>query len=161
MRTISPAIPITLILLAAVPVLAIEPGQAEGTLTINSTTVNLTYCYAIGNQRNPLTGRTDDIKVVLSDRPLAQDTDMSVIEYQFPAGTLGVVAIFESNRQPVRVFIQHGTGIFESSDFKSGIYKLRARISRDGEIDGRLESKPITAATMFLQFGANFRAVIR
>ena len=148
-------------LLAAVPAAAIEPGQAEGTLTINSTTVNLAYSYALGNQRNEATGRTDDIKLVLSDKPLPAGMDMTGIEYTFPAGTLGVVVIFESNRQPVRVFIQHGGGTFESSDFKSGIYKLRPRISRDGEIDGRIESKPITAATMFLQFGANFRAAIK
>jgi hypothetical protein len=150
-----------LAILAALPALAIEPGQAEGTLTVNSSTVNLAYCYALGNQRNPLTGRTDDIKVILSDHPLPSDVDMSAIEYSFPSGTLGVVVIFEANRQPVRVFIQHGTGTFESSDFKSGVYKLRSRISRDGEIDGRLESKPITAATMFLQFGASYRAQIR
>ena len=149
------------VLLAAVPAVAIEPGQAEGTLTINSSTVNLAYCYALGNQRNDATGRTDDIKVVLTDHPLPAGMEMAGIEYAFPAGTLGVVVIFESNRQPVRVFIQHGGGTFESSDFKSGTYKLRPRISRDGEIDGRIESKPITAATMFLQFGANFRATIK
>jgi len=148
-------------LLAALPAAAIEPGQAEGTLTINSTTVNLAYCYALGNQRNETTGRTDDIKLVLSDHPLPAGMDMTGIEYAFPAGTLGVVVIFEANRQPVRVFIQHGGGTFESSDFKSGIFKLRPRITRDGEMDGRIESKPITAATMFLQFGANFRAAIR
>ena len=45
------------VLLAAVPAVAIEPGQAEGTLTINSSTVNLAYCYALGNQRNDATAR--------------------------------------------------------------------------------------------------------
>ena len=148
-------------LLAALPAMAIEPGQAEGTLTINATTVNLAYCYAVGNQRNDATGRTDDIKLVLSDKPLPAGVDMTGIEYAFPAGTLGVVVTFESNRQPVRVFIEHAGGTFESSDFKSGIYKLRPRITRDGEIDGRVESKPITAATMYLQFAANFRAAIK
>lgn len=148
-------------LLAALPAMAIEQGQAEGTLTVNANTVNLAYSYAVGNQHNDATGRTDDIKLVLSDKPLPAGTEMAGIEYAFPAGILGVVVIFESNRQAVRVFIEHGGGTFESSDFKSGVYKLRPRITRDGEIDGRIESKPITAATMFLQFGANFRAAIK
>jgi hypothetical protein len=149
------------LLLAAVPALAIDPGQAEGTLVINSSTVNLTYCYAVGNQTNALTGRTDDIKIVLSEKPVAADADFTQIEYAFPAENRGVVLVINSNRQPVRVFIEHGTGIFESSDFKSGNFKVRVRSNREGDLDGRIESKPITASTLYLKFDASFRAFVR
>src|ERR1051325_1588082 len=63
------------LLLAAVPALAIDPGQAEGALVINSQTINLVYCYAVGNQRNDATGRQDDIKIVLVDKPPAPDAE--------------------------------------------------------------------------------------
>jgi hypothetical protein len=149
------------LLLAAVPALAIDPGQAEGTLTINSSTVNLAYCYAVGNQPNALTGRQDDIKIVLVDKPLAADADFSQIEYAFPPESRGVVLLVSSSRQPVRVFIEHGTGIFESSDFKGGNFKVRLRSTREGDLDGRIESKPITASTLYLKFDANFRATVR
>jgi hypothetical protein len=149
------------LLLAAVPALAIDPGQVEGTLVINSSTVNLAYCYAVGNQANALTGRQDDIKIVLVDKPLAPDADFSQIEYAFPAESRGVVLLINSNRQPVRVFIEHGSGIFESSDFKSGNFKVRVRATREGDLDGRIESKPITASTLYLKFDASFRAIVR
>lgn len=149
------------LLLAAVPALAIDPGQAEGTLMINSEAVNLTYCYAVGNQQNMTTGRTDDIKIVLADKPLAANVDFTQIEYAFPAETRGVVLVINSNRQPVRVFIEHGAGIFESSDFKSGNFKVRVRSNRDGDLDGRIESKPITASTLYMKFDVNFRAYVR
>ena len=56
-----PAFVTAVLAMLALPVWAVEPGRAEGSLTINGTAIPLAYAYAAGHQKNDISQRADDV----------------------------------------------------------------------------------------------------
>src|ERR1044071_3237675 len=82
---------IVVVALVATPLLAVEPGRAEGALTIDNNRIPLLYAYAIHKQKNQLTNKDEDTKIILTDKPLPENAQLSDIDYNFPEGIFGVV----------------------------------------------------------------------
>lgn len=146
------------------PILAVDAGQADGSLTINASRIRLVYAYAIGNQKNDLTRRTDDIWVVLTDKPLPQGADLKAIESNFPEGINGVVLSIDQNenRQPDHIFVQHPTGMYDAGYFEpSDNYRFRGKVTDKGTIEGHVSSRKMTTSTVTFWFDVNFKAVIQ
>ena len=150
-----------LVALVALPLHAIDNGRAEGTLTIGGATVNLTYAYAIGGQKNEVNGRNDDIKIILTDKPLPDGFDLHNIESAFPDGITGIVFAINNERQPSHIYVQYASGMYDGGYFtKSDLYRFRGRMN-DGVLDGRVSARKVTTSTTTLSFDVQFAAGVR
>src|SRR5438045_3258047 len=101
----------------ALPLLAIDPGRAQGTLTIDDTRIPLLYAYAIKHQKNQLTNRNDDTKIILTDKPLPEGTQLSDVDYQFPDSIFSLVVCLDRKGFVSHVVVQHATGTYDAGYF--------------------------------------------
>jgi len=62
-----------------------------GTVTIDGKPMTIGYAYAIDHQQNEANHRKDDVRVVLTDKPLPDGTKLDEIDYAFPEGVFGMV----------------------------------------------------------------------
>jgi hypothetical protein len=147
----------------ALPVYAIDAGRAEGTLTIGGAKMAMQYAYAVGGQKNDSSGRSDDIRVIVTDRPLPDGFDLREIESAFPDGVVGVVFEVDNERQPSHVYVQLRDGMYDGGYFtKSDAYRFRGRVRlNDGTIDGRASSRKVTTSTTTFTFDVTFAAMIQ
>jgi hypothetical protein len=139
---------------------AVELGRAEGTLTIDKKTVNLAYAYAINRQHNEVTNRRDDIKVVLTDKPLPPDVKLAEIDFNFPGDTLGVVIHISNKDKVTHVIVQHPTGTYDggfTDDTPDFRFKPDPKVR--GVIAGRVTSSTVKTNTMSFAVDAAFNAL--
>ena len=147
--------------LVALPLQALEAGRAEGTLIIGGAPLSLVHAYAIGGQKNDANGRNDDIKIILTDKPLPDGFELRNIESAFPDGITGIVFAIDNERQPSHIYVQHATGMYDAGYFtKSEIYRFRGRMA-DGVLDGRVSSKKMTTSTTTMSFDVQFAATVQ
>jgi len=147
--------------LVALPLHAIEAGRAEGTLTIGGAPVSLIHAYAIGGQKNDGTGRTDDIKIVLTDKPLPDGFELRNIESSFPDTITGIVFAIDHERQPSHVFIQHSAGMYDAGYFtKNELYRYRGKMS-GGVLEGKVTARKVTTSTTTMSFDVQFAAAVQ
>src|ERR1700694_2468740 len=85
------------LLTVSVSAFAVDPGKAEGTLTVDSTRINLGFAYAVGHQKNEITKRSDEVKVVLTDKPLPDSVNVRDLDLTFPDGVLGLIVSITSD----------------------------------------------------------------
>jgi hypothetical protein len=150
-----------IVALVALPLHAIDAGHAEGTLTIGGAASNLVFAYAIGGQKNDANGRNDDIKIILTDKPLPDGFDLKTIETTFPDGITGIVFAIDNDRQPSHTFIQYASGMYDAGYFtKTDIYRFRGRVT-DGVLDGRVSARKFTTSTTTMSFDVQFAASVR
>jgi len=117
--------------------------------------------YAIGGQKNDASGRTDDVRIVLTDRPLPDGFDLRSIESAFPDGITGVVFEIDNDRQPSHVFVQFPAGTYDGGYFsRNDAYRFKGRI-RDGVVDGRASARKVTTSTTTFNFDVQFVAAVR
>ena len=153
---------VAICLLLPLPLLAVDPGRAEGRLTVNGTEIPLTYAYAIGGQANDLSHRKDDTRIILTDKPLPDGTDLSKVDYTFPDGVLGVVVCVDNKNQVSHVIVQHSTGTFDGGYFEGvADYRYRAHASDPGMLAGNVSSKRVTTASMTFSYEAEFNAQLK
>ena len=153
---------VAICLLLPLPLLAVDPGRAEGRLTVNGAPINLAYAYAVDRQMNDLTKTKDDTRIILTDKPLPEGTDLNTVDYTFPDGILGVVVCVDKNRQVSHVVVQHPTGTFDAGYFE-GVqdYRYRPHRSDNGMLAGNVSARNVTTATMTFSYDAEFNAVLK
>jgi hypothetical protein len=151
-----------LVVFVALPALAaLEPGQAQGTLTVGNEKITLSYAYAVNHQKNEFSNRRDDVRVVITNKPLDDTVDLANIDYSFPDGVYGVVVCLDRNRVPSHVAMQHEAGMFDAGYFGPGEdYQFKGSIDA-GRVEGAFTSRTISTSTTKFSFDVSVNAAIR
>ena len=146
----------------ALPALAVDPGRADGALTIDRDRVQLVYAYAIGHQKNEITKRKDEVKVILTDKPLAADADLNEIESNFPEAMYGVIFNVASNKNVTHVSVLHPKGSYDGGYLEAAPdFRFQPGSSSRGAITGHISSNRVKTNTMTFSVDAEFSAVVR
>ena len=146
----------------AIALVAAELGRAEGTLIIDTTRVDLAYVYAVGHQQNDISKRKDDVKVVITDKPLAPDVKLEDIDFNFPDNVFGVVVQIGSNRKVTHVVVHHPKGTYDSGFLEEfPDYHFRPSNGSRGTIAGKVTSARMTTNTMRFSFDVEFNALVQ
>ena len=141
---------------------AAELGRCDGTLVVDTTRFTLGYAYALGHQHNDVSKRKDDVKVVLTNQPLATEANLEEIDFNFPDNVYGVIVQIATNHKITHVVIHHPKGTYDSGfleDFPD--YKFRATNGSRGTIIGRVNSTRVTTNTMTFSFDVEFNVLVR
>jgi len=150
------------ICLLPLPLLAIDAGRAEGRLTVNGTPIDLVYAYAIGGQKNDISNRRDDVRIILTDKPLPDGTDLSKVDYVFPDGILGIVVCIDINKQVSHVIVQHAAGTYDAGYFEGmPDYRFRPHRSDGGMFAGNVSSRSVATSTMTFSYDVDFNAQLK
>jgi hypothetical protein len=153
---------VLLLLLLAIPAFAVDLGRADGTLTIDGTRIPLQYAYVIDHQKNGLTNKNSETKIVLTDKPLPEDAKLEDVDYNFPEGILGIVVCVNGKDDISHVVVQHATGTYDGGFFEAvKDYTFKRSRGDRGMLTGTLSSKKITTNTMAFYFDAGFAAQIK
>ena len=80
-----------LLLVVGSSAFAADLGRAIGSVTIDGKPIVLQYAYAIDHQKNKLSNKANETKVILTDKPLPDGTKLDDVEYTFPDGVFGIV----------------------------------------------------------------------
>ncbi len=143
---------------------AADLGRAIGSVTIDGKPIVLQYAYAIDHQKNQLSSKTSDTKIILTDRPLPDGTKLDDVDYSFPDGVFGIVVCVTAPADGVsHVVVQHPTGTYDAGYFE-GVPDYRFKRIRGGDrgtVGGTLSSKKITTNTMSFYFDAEFAAQVQ
>jgi hypothetical protein len=141
---------------------AADLGRAAGSVTIDGKPIVLQYAYAIDHQKNQLTNKSNETKIILTDKPLPDGTKLDDVDYTFPDGVYGVVVCVTPTDSVSHVVVQHPTGTFDAGYFE-GVqdYRFKRTRSERGTIEGTLSSKKITTNTMSFFYDAEFAAQVQ
>jgi len=144
------------------PLFALDVGRANGTLVIDGTRIPLQYAYAVDHQKNLLSNKTDEVRIILTDKPLPDDANLGEIENSFPDGILGVAVCVSPKDEISHIFVANPTGTYDGGYFE-GVqdYKFKGKRSDNGGLTGSLSSKKVTTNTMTFYFDAEFSAALR
>ncbi len=147
----------------AVPAFAADLGRAQGTLTIDGTRIQLTYAYAIDHQKNQLTNKNSDTRIILTDKPLPDSAKLEDVDYNFPEGVLGVVFCINGRNDDIsHVVVQHSAGTYDGGFFENVPDYHFKRVKADrGVLSGTVSSKKITTNTMTFSFDAEFTTQVK
>ena len=150
----------TALAMLSMPLHAFDAGRAEGKLVVNGTTIPLTYAYVVGRQKNQITNRNDDIKVILTDRPLLPDTNLKDFDANFPEGVLGVVVCIDKDKQISHLVVQHPNGMYDAGYFTNlPDYRFRSKRGEAGNYAGTVfVAHPVATATIQFTFDVSFAA---
>jgi hypothetical protein len=147
----------------ALPLAAQQPGTAQGSLTVDGTKTDLLYAYAVDHQPNELTHAKSDTKIILTDKPLPDGTDLQKVDYWFPDGILGVVVCIDRARQVSHVVVQHARGTIDAGYFtEMPSYAFKPKRSDRGTIAGSVSTpKPVAGVSATYQFDVAFLADVK
>ncbi|HEY8849153.1 MAG TPA: hypothetical protein VIO12_07665 [Thermoanaerobaculia bacterium] len=141
---------------------AVDPGKAEGSLTVNATRIDLAYAYAIGHQKDEITKRSDEVKVVLTDKPLPDSVKINDLDLNFPEGVLGLIVSITADDKVSHVIVQHPTGTYDSGYTEEGReYRFKTKGSDRGTISGNVSSRRVQTNTMTFAFDVEFAATVK
>jgi hypothetical protein len=148
--------------LIALPLAAIDPGHAEGTLVIDGVKYPLNFAYAIAKQKNQLNDRNELTRIILTDRALPEGTKLTELDNTLPGDLNGVVVCIDKQGRVGHVAIQHPTGNFDGGYFE-GIadYEYKPRKGESGTLSGYVSSVRVKTNTMSFSYDANFVASMR
>ena len=153
---------VLVLLFVAVSLFAVDAGRAEGALNVGGTRIPLTYAYVIDHQKNGLTNKTSDTKIILTDKPLPENTKLDDVDYNFPEGILGVVVCVTGKDDISHVVVQHPSGTYDGGFFENVPDYHFKRVKGDrGVLNGTLSSKKVKTNTMEFSFEADFSAQIQ
>jgi hypothetical protein len=145
-----------------VPAYAVDPGKAEGTMTIDGTRVGLSYAYATGHQANDVTHRKDDRRIVLTDKSLPEGFKLEEIDNGFPDGVLGLVVCVSHLDKISHVLLQHAKGMYDASYFEDDPnYAFKPLKTEKGIVAGNFSSHKIKTNTMSFSFDVDFNAAMK
>ena len=141
---------------------AADLGRAVGSVTIDGKPIVLQYAYAIDHQKNQLSNKSNETKVILTDKPIPDGTKLADVDYNFPDGIYGVVVCMTPQDNVSHVVVQHPAGTYDAGYFE-GVqdYRFKRAKGDRGTINGTLSSKKITTNTMAFFFDAEFAANIQ
>jgi hypothetical protein len=149
-------------LLLAMP-FAAQAGKAVGSLTVDGVKTDLAYAYAIDRQPNELTHAKSDTKIILTDKPLPNGTDLGKVDYWFPDGVMGVVICVDKDQQVSHVVVQHAKGTIDTGYF-TGVpqYTFKRKRSDRGMISGVVATpKPVASVSATYQYDVTFDAPVQ
>lgn len=149
-----------MLLLAAA--LAVELGHAQGSITVDSEKIDLAYAYAVNHQKNEVTNRRDDTRIVLTNKPLPDGTNLADIDYSFPEGTEGMVVCVSHDDKVSHVVLQHAKGMYDSGYFDGDpSYTFKRAKTDSGQIGGTVNARRIKTNTMTFSFDVDFDAGVK
>ena len=131
-------------------------------MTIDGKAMTLGYAYAIDHQENEANHRRDDVRVVLTDKPLPDGTKLDEIDYAFPDGVFGMVVCVDHDQQISHLVVQHQTGMYDAGYFtEPRDFQYKGR--RSGELlNGHISSaRPVKTNTMTFTYDVEFAANIK
>jgi len=149
-------------LFIAVPLFAVDLGRADGALVIDGNKIPLQYAYAVDHQKNLLSNKSNETRIILTDKPLADGVKLDDIENSFPDGVLGVVFTINPKDEISHIFVANPTGTYDAGYFE-GVpdYSFRRHKTDRGTLGGAVSSKKVTTNTMTFYFDADFAATVR
>lgn len=161
MRHIATAL-VVLLLLLAVPAFAVDPGRAEGTLSIDGTKITLNYAYAIARQKNQLSNRNEMTRIILTDKPLPDGAKLADMDDQLPGDLNGIIICVDKQGRVGHVAVQHPTGNYDGGYFE-GIpdYEFKSHKGDPGTFGGTVSSLRVKTNTMTFSYDATFAAILR
>jgi hypothetical protein len=161
MRQAWAVVALCLVVVGATSVGAADLGRADGAVTIDGKPIVLQYAYAVDHQKNQLSNKSNETKIILTDKPLPDGTKLDDVDYTFPDGVLGIVVCLTPKDEISHVVVQHPTGTYDAGYFE-GVqdYSFKRRKADHGNISGSLSSKKITTNTMAFFFDADFAAKV-
>jgi len=153
---------LALVLLSlALSAFAVDLGKAEGSLTVNSTRIDLAYAYAVGHQKDDITKRSDEVKVVLTDKALPDSVKINDLDFNFPEGVLGLIVSITADDKVSHVIVQHPTGMYDSGYTEEGReYRFKPK-NTEGTITGNVSSRRVQTNTMTFSFDVEFAATVK
>lgn len=156
----TPLIVLVGLVVLAAPVRALEPGKAEGELSLNGKAVKLLHAYAVPGQKNTLTDTDDDVKVVLTDKPLPADARPGELGYSFAPGVQGIVLCIDRSKEPSHLVVHHADGMYFRGYFKGSENKFKSkRLDRKGIEGTAYISEPYKTSKGFsYQYNVTFAA---
>jgi hypothetical protein len=141
---------------------AVDLGKAEGTLTVDNKKLGLGYAYAVGHQRNQLSRRNDDIRIILTDKALPDGVKLDELDYAFPEGYVGVVACVTHDNRVAHIVVQHPGGTYDADYFENDQnYRFKPAKGESGTVSGNLSSTRMTTNTMTFFFNVDFSAPLK
>lgn len=141
---------------------AVDPGRAQGSITIDGERLELNYAYAVDRQQNEVTHRKDDRRIVLTDKPVPDGFKLDDIDNGFPDGVLGLVVCVSHSDKISHVLIQHAKGMYDASYFDDDPnYTFKPIKGERGILVGNVSSRKIKTNTMTFSFDADFSAPVR
>ena len=151
-------------LLLALPLVA-QPaaGKAEGSMTVDGVKTPLVYAYAVDRQPNELTHAKSDTKIILTDKPLPDGTDLTKVDYWFPDGIAGVVVCIDHDQGVSHVVVQHAKGTIDAGYF-TGVpqYAFKRKRSERGTISGIVSTpRPVASVSATYQYDVSFEAPVQ
>ena len=140
----------------------VDAGRAQGPLTVDGNRIDLNYAYAIDHQKNEVTNRWDDTRVILTDKPLPDGTKLDEIDYSFPDGTFGLVICISHDDKVSHVVVQHAKGMYDAGFFDSDPSYTFTRVKTDrGTIAGNVTARQVKTNTMTFSVNVDFDAVTK
>src|SRR3954470_2494958 len=151
-------------LLLVLPLVA-QPavGKADGSMTVDGVKTPLVYAYVIDRQPNELTHTKSDTKIILTDKPLPDGTDLAKVDYWFPEGLARVVVCLDKDQGVSHVVIQHAKGTIDTGYF-TGVpqYTFKRRKSDRGSISGVVTTpKPVASMSATYEYEVAFEAPVK
>ena len=152
---------LTLLLFAAAAY-AVDLGKAQGTVMVDGDRIDLNYAYAINHQKNEVTNRRDDTRIVLTDKPLPEGAKLEDIDYSFPDGTLGLVVCVSRDDKVSHIVLQHAKGMYDGGYFDGDPAYSFKRVKAEGNaVAGSLSARKVKTNTMTFSFDVDFDASVK
>jgi len=141
---------------------AVDLGKAQGFVVVDGARIDLNYAYATDHQKNEVTNRRDDTRVVLTDKPLPDGTKLDDIDYSFPDGTFGMVICVSHDDKVSHVVVQHAKGMYDAGFFEGDPTYAFKRVKSDhGSIAGNVSARRVKTNTMTFSCDVDFDAPIK
>jgi hypothetical protein len=150
------------VFLIALPAAALDPGRAEGNLTIDGTKIPLNYAYSIAKQKNQLTDRNELTRIILTDKPLPEGAKLADLDDHLPGDLNGVIVAVDKLGRVGHVAIQHPKGTYDGGYFE-GVpdYEFKPHKGDSGTFGGTVSSLRVKTNTMTFSYDATFVAALR
>ena len=150
------------IALLCAPAYAVDPGKAQGAMTIDGNRIDLTYAYAVDHQTNDITRRKDDRRIVLTDKPIPDGFRIGDIDNGFPDGVLGLVVCVTHVDKVSHILLQHAKGMFDASYFEDDPnFTFKPLKGERGTVAGNVSSRKVKTNTMTFSFDVDFNAAVK
>jgi hypothetical protein len=157
-----PVLVLMVVCLLSSPVYAVDLGKSEGSVIVDGSRIDLAYAYAADRQKNELTMKRSDTRIVLTSKPLPDDVKLDEIDYSFPDGTMGLVVCVTNDQKVSHVVVQHPKGMYDAGYFDNDReYQFKPLKSDHGTLAGSVSSRKITTNTMTFSFEVNFNARLK
>jgi hypothetical protein len=142
--------------------LAVDPGKAEGTVIVDGTRINVIYAYSVNHQKNEITNRKDDRRVILTNKALPDGFKLDDIDYSFPEDTLGMVVCLTHDDKVSHVLVQHQKGMYDAGYFDGDpSYTFKPLKNEHGSVAGNVSSRKVKTNTMSFSFDVDFNAAAK